>query len=105
MTVTIADCMRLVGERYGIDKATMIGRCRKRKIARPRMMVMTLAREVTGASLPRIGQQLGRDHTTVLSGIRRMRKVEAKSERIRIDMQNFRLVLLTWKYQQGAVDL
>jgi chromosomal replication initiator protein len=40
---------------------------------------MTLAREMTDSSLPEIGRQFNRDHTTVLHGIRNVaRLVEEK---------------------------
>lgn len=46
---------------------------RPARIARPRMLGMALSRELTKRSLPQIGHHYGgRDHTTVLHGVRRM---------------------------------
>ena len=66
-------------------------------------MAMTLAREIVGASYPRIGQQFGgRDHTTVLHAKRRIADLETWHPQVQTDMENFRLVLLTYKFQQQA---
>jgi chromosomal replication initiator protein len=101
--ISIADCREVVGTYYRIKKETMLGPKRKRKIARPRQMVMTLARELTGASYPLIARQLGRkDHTTAIFAKNRINELEMWHEPTRADMENFRLVLLTWKFQQEA---
>ena len=106
MTVSIADCRAVVGLYCRIRDETMVGPKRKRKISHPRFMAMTLAREVTGRSLPAIGFYFGgRDHTTVLHAIRRVRKFEAESERVRTDMLNWRMTLLVHKFQQEAATL
>lgn len=45
---------------------------------RARQLVMFFAKELTGLSLPQIGRQLGnRDHTTILSGARKITKLIA----------------------------
>ena len=81
----------------------MTGPSKKRKIARPRMMAMTLARELTSASFPAIAAHFGRtDHTTPISAKNRIHDLETWFEPVRIDMENFRLVLLTYKHQQAA---
>lgn len=101
--ITVSDCRHLVGEWYRIPKAVMIGPDRRRKYARPRQMAMVLAREATGASLPRIGTHFGgRDHTTVIHARRRIKELEGKSEKLRLAMENFRLIMLTYKFQQEA---
>jgi hypothetical protein len=49
--------------------AELVSERRARRIARPRQVVMYLARKHTKLSLPRIGRGLGfRDHTTVMHG-------------------------------------
>lgn len=101
--MTVAECREVVGTYYRIRDETMLGPKTKRKISRPRQMAMTLAREITGHSLPAVGRMFGgRDHTTVIHALRAVRAREANSEAVRIDMENFRLTLLTWKYQKDA---
>lgn len=101
MKVKIADCRRVVGLYYNIQRAQMIGASRRKAVARPRMMVMTLAHEFTGTSLPHIAYCLGgRDHTTVLSGIKRIRKLEGQDEAVRDQMAIFRRTLAA--YAEGS---
>jgi chromosomal replication initiator protein len=58
-----------VADYYGVKVDDIVGPSRRRKVARPRQLVMYLAREETDSSLPQIGKALGnRDHTTVLYG-------------------------------------
>ena len=73
MTLSIATIQAIVARHYGLPRSAMLSPRRWRRIARPRMIAMYLAREFTHATLPRIGQQFGgRDHTTILSAIRRV---------------------------------
>jgi chromosomal replication initiator protein len=54
-------------EYYSIRLDDMSAKIRTREIATARQVAMFLARELTNASLPKIGQEFGgRDHTTVL---------------------------------------
>lgn len=60
---------------------------RRREIARPRQIAMFLARELTGMSLPGLGLHFGgRDHTTVLYGVR------AVEQRLTTDAETRRIV-------------
>lgn len=65
--VTAELIMQTVGDYYGVTINEMIGPTRKREITVPRQIAMYLTREMTGMSLPQIGNVFGgRDHTTVL---------------------------------------
>ncbi len=71
--VTASEIIDRVAHHFGIEPEQLIGRTRKRDIARPRQIAMYLIREETGTSLPRIGDLLdGRDHSTVLYGCERV---------------------------------
>ncbi len=71
--LSVNDIAAAVANYYGITIDEITGPGRTRKIARPRQLVMYLAREETDASLPQIGKALGdRDHTTVLYGCDRI---------------------------------
>jgi hypothetical protein len=59
--------------RFGLTVEQLRGPKKVRGIVRPRQIVMYLAREMTPLSYPRIGAHFNRDHTTVLSGERRIR--------------------------------
>ncbi len=61
--------LEVVSEHYNISAADITSKKRPREIAYPRQIVMYLCRKLTDASLPKIGEILGkRDHTTVLHG-------------------------------------
>lgn len=65
--ITIPLIQAAVAEYYRLDIRELKMRKRTRAIAFPRQIAMYLARELTGHSLPVIGQEFGgRDHTTVL---------------------------------------
>ena len=79
MTITpsLKDIEAAVCSRFGLTPEMLRGPRRERGIARPRQIVMFLAREMTPLSYPRIGAHLGRDHTTILHGERRVRALMA----------------------------
>jgi len=59
---------------FGVTIIDLEGKSRTQPLARARQVSMYLCRELTDLSLPRIGQLLGgRDHTTVLHGIKKVR--------------------------------
>jgi len=69
--VTIDQIVGYVTEYYGVRLADLQSRKRTRTIALPRQVCMYLAREHTRHSLEEIGGYFGgRDHTTVLHGVR-----------------------------------
>jgi hypothetical protein len=54
----------------------MIGPKRVRSFARPRQMAMYLCKQLTTRSLPEIGRKFGgRDHTTVMHGVRKIEEL------------------------------
>ena len=65
--ITAELIMRTVSDYYGLSLSEMTGATRRREITVPRQIAMYLTREMTGMSLPQIGNVFGgRDHTTVL---------------------------------------
>jgi chromosomal replication initiator protein len=54
----------------GITREEMGSALRSPRIARARQIAMYLARELTGLSLTQIARGVGRDHTTVMHGVR-----------------------------------
>lgn len=65
--ITAELIMSTVCDYYGLTMDDLTGPTRKREITVPRQIAMYLTREMTGMSLPQIGNVFGgRDHTTVL---------------------------------------
>lgn len=68
---TIAQIQAAVTLHYRLRPGDLVSPRRNRHIAYPRHIAMLLARELTTASMPRIGRAFGdRDHTTVLHALK-----------------------------------
>ena len=66
---------------YSIDESVLRGTLKKKNVAEARQMAMYLIRNLTNLSLPDIGKEFGRDHSTVLYAIRRVETaVKAKDK-------------------------
>lgn len=69
--ITLDTIQKTVADYYKIKVADMYSKKRTRIVARPRQVAMWLAKELTPASYPAIGESFGgRDHTTVLHACR-----------------------------------
>ena len=72
-----------VCEQYGTKKDDIISKKRNSEIVLPRQIIMYLCREHTDASLEEIGRTLGKkDHTTVMSGINKIKQKMAFDEEL-----------------------
>ena len=88
-TTTIEYIQKTVSEYYRVRLSDMSGKSRSRSIARPRQVAMALSKELTGKSLPEIGQAFGgRDHTTVLHACRKVVELRAEDSSINEDFDN-----------------
>ncbi len=73
--VTIQAIQSALAEFFGIRVEEMRAKRRTKGVAFPRQVAMYVAREITDASLPRIGEEFGgRDHTTVMHACQRVRE-------------------------------
>jgi chromosomal replication initiator protein len=63
---------RLVAAETGVSVEAIRSISRRTHHVRARQIVMFVLRNQWGASLPKIGRFLGRDHTTVLHGVRQV---------------------------------
>ncbi len=78
------DILRVVAEHYGVRPEELRGRGRSKEVVLPRQVAMYLIRELTGASLPEIGQFFqGRDHTTVLYAIQKVQELREQDPAMR----------------------
>ena len=68
--LTAGSIISTVSSYYAISETEMTGPSRKQPLARQRQVAMYICRELTGLSLPRIGEAFGgRDHTTVMHAV------------------------------------
>jgi chromosomal replication initiator protein len=92
--ITVEEIQRKVSDHYNIRLSDMIGPKRLRTYARPRQVAMYLAKTLTNRSLPDIGRRFGgRDHTTVIHGVRRIEELKATDSQIADDIELLRRAL------------
>ncbi|MCW1931092.1 chromosomal replication initiator protein DnaA [Pararhodobacter zhoushanensis] len=92
--VTVEEIQRKVAEHYNIRLSDMIGPKRLRTIARPRQVAMYLSKQMTTRSLPDIGRRFGgRDHTTILHGVRKVEELRASDSQLAEDLELLRRLL------------
>jgi len=72
-TSPVEEIQQRVSESFGVSRAELVGPTRAATPVRARHVAIYLTREMTDLSLPQIGRLYGgRDHSTVLSSIRRI---------------------------------
>lgn len=92
--VTIDEIQRKVAEHFNIRLSDLIGPKRLRAYARPRQVAMWLAKQLTNRSLPEIGRKFGgRDHTTVMHGVRRIDELSEKDSQLADELELLRRTL------------
>lgn len=83
-----------VVEHFGVSRVDLLSARRTRNIVNPRHVAMFLASTMTPFSLPQIGRQLGgKDHTTVLHGVRRIAHMIAAGDPIAEDVAAIKAML------------
>jgi chromosomal replication initiator protein len=91
--ITIDNIQKTVAAYYKLRVADLTSAKRTRNIARPRQVAMALAKELTKASLPEIGNAFGgRDHSTVIHATRKIEALRASDTMIEED---YRILLRT----------
>ena len=92
--VSVEEIQRKVSEHYNIRLADLIGPKRVRTFARPRQVAMYLSKQMTSRSLPEIGRRFGgRDHTTVMHGVKRIEDLMIKDAQLSDDIELLRRAL------------
>ncbi len=85
---------KTVADYYKIKLVELLSKKRTRNIARPRQVAMYLAKELTPASLPAIGEVYGgRDHTTVLHACRTIAELRLTDQQLNHDLHVLTQVL------------
>ena len=92
--VTVEEIQRKVAEHYNVRLSDMIGPKRVRTIARPRQIAMYLCKHMTSRSLPEIGRRFGgRDHTTIMHGVRKIEELKATDSQLAEDLDLLRRLI------------
>ncbi|MGQ0564916.1 MAG: chromosomal replication initiator protein DnaA [Gemmobacter sp.] len=92
--VTVEEIQRKVADHYAVRLSDLIGPKRLRTIARPRQVAMYLSKQLTLRSLPDIGRRFGgRDHTTIMHGVKKIEELMATDSQLADDLQLLRRLL------------
>ena len=92
--VTIDEIQRRVADYYNLRLADLLSSRRARTVARPRQVAMYLSKMMTTRSLPEIGRSFGgRDHTTVMHGVKRIEELLMSDASLEEDILHLRRVL------------
>lgn len=74
---------------YGVTRADILSARRTAAVVKPRQVGYYLSKVLTRKSLPEIGRRFGgRDHTSALSGIRKIERLRKIDERLENDLQH-----------------
>jgi hypothetical protein len=91
----LARIKRRVADYYYLDVAELDCDRRGVDVVRPRQLAMTLAKRLTTLSYPQIGMAFGgRDHTTVMHAVRRVRKLQQVDGQIARDLRRLQNALM-----------
>jgi chromosomal replication initiator protein len=89
--ITPSQVMEIISKFYNLSIQELISASRNKELVQPRQVAMYLIRQETDASLPEIGYLLGgRDHTTVIHGIERVKERLESEDQLRRDVMSVR---------------
>lgn len=104
------DCVRAVGlaevetavcEVFAVHGDELRSQRRSRSVSQPRMLAMYLARRMTPAAYSEIGEHFGgRNHSTVMSAEKRVRKMLASDTSLRVAAQTWKISDLVKSLEQ-----
>jgi chromosomal replication initiator protein len=87
----IDDVQRVVGHHFRVTHSELVGKERHRRIALARHVAMYLCKHALRCSFPEIGRAFGgRDHTTVMSGVRRIEDLRQSDAEVRAHLEALR---------------
>lgn len=82
--ITPSLIINVVAEHFGVSIEDIVSKKRNKEIALPRQVYMYLCRELTDVSLDSIGSNVGgRDHTTVMHGVDKIKEDINNNEELR----------------------
>lgn len=85
--VTVRQVLNTVAQYFDVNESEMLGKCREKRLAFPRQIIMYLMREEMSASYPTIGQEIGgRDHTTAMHAYEKISRELDNSPKLRQDI-------------------
>jgi chromosomal replication initiator protein len=87
--------LQAICDYYGITRPMLLGKSRELTVAQARQVAMYLLREDAGLTANQIGQELGRDHSTVLHGHARIARAREEGDALMsVVLDSIRLSIL-----------
>jgi hypothetical protein len=94
--VPIQTILAIVSRHYAVAQSDILSERRHRCVVRPRQIAMYLAFSLSACGIAEIGRRLGgRDSTTVLHAIRKIRRQQETDPRLRREIEELRALLTT----------
>ncbi len=85
--ITVSLIKDIVAKRYGINVEQIDSTKRTNAIAMPRQIAMYLSREMTNLSLPLIGEEFHRDHSTVSHAYNKIEAMMKEDAQFRLEIE------------------
>ena len=85
--ITLERIREVIADHFHIQPAELIGTRRTKEVAWARQVAMYLGRELTDSSLPRIGSEFGKDHSTVMHACEKVRGCMAQNTNLIQELQ------------------
>lgn len=85
--ITVSLIKDIVAKRYGINVEQIDSSKRTNAIAMPRQIAMYLSREMTNLSLPLIGEEFHRDHSTVSHAYNKIEAMMKEDAQFRLEIE------------------
>ena len=83
-----------MASRYNVSRSDILSERRTAAVVKPRQIAMYLSKVLTLRSLPEIGRRFGgRDHTTIMHGVRKIEELCAEDHGLAEDVQLLRRAL------------
>lgn len=83
---TPEDVMEIVSDYFNVTKSDLVGTVRKKEILLPRQVAMYLIRKELRTSYEQIGEEFGRNHTTVMHACEKIIKLLRKDQKMVRDL-------------------
>lgn len=89
--ITPSQVVETVAKYFNVSVSEIVSASRSKELVQPRQIAMYLVRQETDSSLPEIGALLGgRDHTTVIHGVDRVKDRLETEDQLRRDVMSIR---------------
>jgi chromosomal replication initiator protein len=92
--LTSEKILKIVANTFGIKIEDILGKGQNKECVLPRQIAMFLCREKLGLPYPQIGRLFSRDHSTVMSSVKRVKTgLEKKEEEFLLPLSNIQRII------------